>query len=319
MISVKELKININIAVKQKKPFLFAVDYELSKCIFIENPLTQQEVLWRVGDYTNYKGTTERKGTFFNIKPMAFAEYNKKFNYVRSQLLKGNSFLANLTIKTEIETDYSLEEIFKRSNSMYAFCIKDKLVCFSPETFVKINNGVITSNPMKGTIDGNIDNAAKIILEDYKESAEHYTIVDFIRSDLSRVSSEIKVEKLRYIDSLKTSNGEILQVSSLISGKLNSDKLGDILFNLLPAGSISGAPKKSTVEILKQAEGELRGFYTGIFGYFDGENLDSAVMIRYIEKNDDKLFFRSGGGVTINSICDDEYNEALKKIYLPFI
>ena len=319
MISVKELKIKINIAAEQKKPFLFAVDYELSKCIFIENPLMQQDILWRVGDYTNTKNDRIKRGTFFNIKPMNFEEYSKKFNYVRNHLLKGNSFLANLTIKTEIKTDYSLEAILRLSNSKYALYIKDKLVCFSPETFVKIENGVITSNPMKGTIDGNIENAAQIILDDYKESAEHYTIVDFIRSDLSRVSSEVKVEKLRYIDTLKTSNGDILQVSSLISGRLSSDKLGDIIFKLLPAGSISGAPKQSTVEILEQAEGESRGFYTGVFGYFDGENLDSAVLIRYIEKDNDKLFFRSGGGITINSVCDDEYNEALKKIYLPFI
>lgn len=319
MISIKELKKRINSAAEQKKPFLFAVDYELSKGLFIENPLEQQELLWRVGEYTNIKEATTEKGTFFSVKPVGFEEYQTKFNFVRNQLLKGDSFLANLTIKTEIETDYSLREIFERSNSRYTLYIKDKIVCFSPETFIKIENGVITSNPMKGTIDGSIVDAAKIVLDDYKESAEHYTIVDLIRSDLSRVSSEIRVEKLRYIDTLTTSKGDILQVSSLISGKLNCEGLGDILFKLLPAGSISGAPKKSTVEILKQAEGEPRGFYTGVFGYFDGENLDSAVMIRYIEKENDKLFFRSGGGITINSLCVDEYDEALKKIYLPFI
>ena len=321
MISAKELKIKINIAAERKEPFLFALDYEMSRAIFIENPLSkkEQDILWRVGKYSNNKGSDAAKGSYFNRKPITLEKYRKQFNYVMSQLLKGNSFLANLTIKTEIETDYTLEDIFKLSNSQYALYIKDKLVCFSPETFVRIESGIITSNPMKGTISGDIENAEEIILNDYKESAEHNTIVDFIRSDLSRVSSNIKVERLRYIDRLKTSNGDILQVSSLISGELKEDKLGDIIFKLLPAGSISGAPKKSTVEILRHAEGEPRGFYTGVFGYFDGENLDSAVMIRYIEKEGSKLFFRSGGGVTINSLCIDEYDEAIKKIYLPFI
>ena len=318
MISAKELKLKINIAAEEKTPFLFAIDYEMSKGIFIENPLHQKDILWRVGNHTNSIDPPTKKGTFFEPKPIPFGLYREKFDYVKGQLLRGNSFLVNLTVKTEIDTDHSLGDIFKQSNSKYAICVDDEFVCFSPETFVGVESGKITSNPMKGTISGEIKDAENIILNDYKERAEHYTIVDFIRSDLSRVANKIEVEKLRYIDTLNTSNGDILQVSSLISGKLRSDKLGDILFNLLPAGSISGAPKKSTIKIIEEAEGEPRGYYTGVFGYFDGANLDSAVMIRYIEKDGNKLFFRSGGGVTINSRCEDEYDEVLKKVYLPF-
>ena len=86
---------------------------------------------------------------------------------------------------------------------------------------------------------------------------------------------------------------------------------------LLPAGSISGAPKKKTVEILKDIENEPRGFYTGVFGIFDGENLESAVMIRFIEQQGEKLYFRSGGGITSMSNPEEEYKEALQKIYVP--
>ncbi|MEG1794146.1 MAG: aminodeoxychorismate synthase component I [Rikenellaceae bacterium] len=318
MISATEIKTKMNNAAQNCESFLFCIDYEMQNGYFIENPLKQQEILWRVGNATNYHDNAKMKGSYFTKTPIPFAEYSKKFEKVKQGLFQGNSFLANLTIATPIETDFSFEEIFYRSNSPYAILVPNKFICFSPETFVKIDEGHISSNPMKGTIDGSVENAEQVILNDYKESAEHFTIVDFIRSDLSRVAKNVKVDKLRYIDHLKTSEGEILQVSSLISGDLLKTDIGDIVFALLPAGSISGAPKPSTLKILKDAERQTRSFYCGVFGYFDGKKLDSAVMIRYIEKCDKNLYFRSGGGITINSLCEDEYKEVIEKIYLPF-
>jgi hypothetical protein len=91
-------------------------------------------------------------------------------------------------------------------------------------------------------------------------------------------------------------------------------RLGDILFALLPAGSITGAPKPKTMEIIEQAEGYERGFYTGICGWFDGENLDSAVMIRFIEQEGEQLIFKSGGGITSQSDLNKEYEELIPKI-----
>ena len=87
---------------------------------------------------------------------------------------------------------------------------------------------------------------------------------------------------------------------------------------MLPAGSVSGAPKTATIHLIHKAEQEQkRGFYTGVFGYYDGERLDSGVLIRYIEKVQGKFYFRSGGGITVNSNCLSEYNETIEKIYLP--
>jgi para-aminobenzoate synthetase component 1 len=86
---------------------------------------------------------------------------------------------------------------------------------------------------------------------------------------------------------------------------------------LLPAGSILGAPKKKTLEIILEAENFSRGFYTGVCGFFDGTNLDSCVMIRLIEKENDQLFFKSGGGITHLSKIKDEYQEVKNKIYVP--
>ena len=93
----------------------------------------------------------------------------------------------------------------------------------------------------------------------------------------------------------------------------------DILLGMLPAGSICGAPKAKTVSIIQEVEQGPRGYYTGIFGYFDGENLDSAVNIRYLEKKDGQLLYRSGGGITFLSDLESEYKELIEKIYVPVV
>ena len=212
--------------------------------------------------------------------------------------------------------------------------ISNPFVCFSPETFVRIKNGRIYSYPMKGTLDASLPDAEKQLMEDQKEAAEHATIVDLIRNDLSRVAENVRVDKYRYIDVLHTNKGDILQTSSEISGSLPEDyrqHLGEILDAQLPAGSITGAPKDKTMQIIHEAEGYDRGFYTGIMGIYDHGELNSAVMIRFVEeeaspsktekgKNSEvsrELYFKAGGGITSKSDCRKEYEEVIQKIYLP--
>lgn len=302
-------------------PFLFGVNFELTEGFFYEHPLQQQEVKWSIHNKSNTIDNSKKTFFSFNRQPIAYDQYKSRFNIVRKGLLRGDSFLLNLTTTTDITTNLELSEIFARSNSPYRLLVPGQFVCFSPETFIRINGRQISSFPMKGTISASVPDAEQVILNDYKEKAEHYTIVDLIRNDLNRIADHVHVKRFRYIDRLRTSNGEILQVSSEITGELPQDfhsYIGDLIFELLPAGSISGAPKASTVNIIRQAEQESRGFYTGVFGYYDGRNLDSAVMIRFIEEQEGKLRFRSGGGITINSNCEDEYREVIEKVYLPF-
>lgn len=315
----------MNEAGARREPFLFGVDFELSEGFFIADPLNQQEILFEAGGVTNVprqESTGEglpRK--VFCPHPVDYEVYREKFDTVRQGLARGDSFLLNLTVATELEMSWTLEEIFHRARSPYRLLVPGRFVCFSPEIFVRVGNGEISSFPMKGTIDASVPDAERVILEDYKERSEHNTIVDLIRNDLNRVSERVDVRRFRYIDRLRVSRGEILQVSSEVVGRLAGDyksRLGDIVFGMLPAGSISGAPKPSTLDIISRAEREPRGFYTGVFGYFDGERLDSAVMIRYIERRDGRYYFRSGGGITINSDCRSEYEEVLAKVYLPF-
>jgi len=232
----------------------------------------------------------------------------------------GNTYLLNLTCKTSIEISASLSDIFFASTAKFKLFFKNQFVTFSPERFINIKQGIIKTYPMKGTIDAAIFDAAAKILADEKEKAEHTMVVDLMRNDLSIVAKKVRVDKFRYIEKINAGDKNLLQVSSEISGILPQNwqaNLGHILISLLPAGSISGAPKKKTVEIIHAVENYKRGFFTGIFGYFDGQNLDSAVMIRFIERNGEKLVYKSGGGITIDSDVDSEYQEMLDKVYIP--
>jgi len=173
---------------------------------------------------------------------------------------------------------------------------------------------------MKGTIDGSVPDAEQKIIGDEKERAEHNTIVDLLRNDLSLVSDKVTVKRFRYIDKIITTDRTLLQVSSQITGILDRDwfgNIGNIMVSLLPAGSVSGAPKKETVRIIRESETGDRGYYTGVFGLFNGVSLDSAVMIRFIEQNGSKYVYRSGGGITSLSDPEKEYNELICKVYVP--
>ena len=301
-------------------PFLFGVDFELENGFFVENPLENNQIPFVAGKVSNIKQPTEN-GPIPELKILEtnLEAYQQKFDLIHKGLLYGNSFLVNLTERTPIKTTLTLEQIFYHSRSRYKLLLPNHFVCFSPESFVQINKGQISSFPMKGTIDANLADAETILLNDYKEKCEHNTIVDLIRNDLNMIAENVQVKRFRYVEEIQTSKGNILQTSSEITGKLAvgwQEKLGDLIFKLLPAGSISGAPKKATIELIEEAEQIERGYYTGVFGYFDGQNLDSAVMIRYIEKEEEHYFFRSGGGITAKSNAQNEYQEVLKKIYL---
>ncbi len=311
----------VNNLAKAGTPFLFVIDFDLRKPFVCPLDQLPKDILFSTSGYPDHQDVAELPGTFdFVSFPIDFDSYYPAFGEIIKEIQAGNSYLLNLTFKTRIETTLSFEEIYLLSKAKYKLLFKDQFVVFSPETFIEISDGVISSCPMKGTIDASIPNAGEILLADEKETAEHHTIVDLIRNDLAMVAEDVYVENFRYLDLLRTHKGDLLQMSSRISGKLPEnfhENLGEILLKLLPAGSITGAPKKKTVEIIKRVENYQRGYYTGIFGVFDGKNLDSAVMIRFIEQIDGQLWFKSGGGITSRSQADKEYNELIQKIYVP--
>lgn len=368
----QEIIDKINQLASQDEPFLFVINYQGDKAfIRLLSDINPEECLFDFEGRGNlshvWKETwkeeilkkeiwkEEISETTWQIEPPHYEDYERSFNIVKSNIMAGNSYLTNLTCRVLVSCNLSLEDIFHRAKGKYKLLLRRKrnltpFVCFSPETFVRIKGGRIYSYPMKGTLDASLPNAEKQLMEDRKEAAEHATIVDLIRNDLSRVAENVRVDKYRYIDVLHTNKGDILQTSSEISGRLPEDyrqHLGEILDAQLPAGSITGAPKDKTMQIIQEAEGYDRGFYTGIMGIYDQGELNSAVMIRFIEeetspvdfeadgeknfkasegktskgkepKASRKLYFKAGGGITSKSDCRKEYEEVIQKIYLPF-
>ena len=316
----QEIVQQMNARGKKGEAFTFLIDFEGNEA-YLFSPEDTEQILWQTNRAQNCSFEHENLSIEkWETKPVSFPAYKKGYDLVQQHIHNGDTYLLNFTQQTEIATNLSLEEIFGISEARYKVLLKNRFVCFSPEAFVQINNGIIASFPMKGTMDASIENAKELILNDSKELAEHNTIVDLIRNDLSLVAENVTVEKFRYLERLKTNQRDLWQVSSKISGNLPENyasRIGDIILTMLPAGSISGAPKKKTVEIIKAAEQYKRGFYTGIFGYFDGENLDSCVLIRYIENQNGQLVYKSGGGITFMSEAEKEYQELLKKVYIP--
>ena len=305
----------------QREPFLFVLSYDLKERFVQPLKELDDDIFFKIGNQRNYPKEPLEKKYYLKKIPIKFKDYKNSLNKVLNEIGCGNSYLLNLTFKTEIESNLSLKEIFTYSRAKYKLYFKNQFICFSPEKFIEIEGNSISTYPMKGTIEASIPNAKKKILADSKEMAEHVMIVDLMRNDLGIVGREIKVDRFRYIEKIRAGDKELLQVSSKITAKLpNSwqNNLGEILEKILPAGSITGTPKKSTTNIIENIENYKRGFYTGVFGIFDGKNLYSAVMIRFIERDNKKLYYKSGGGITIDSNALDEYNELIDKIYLPF-
>lgn len=317
-----QLITKINSLSANNEDFMFIVDFSANNGLVIElSQLKNYGIACEInGENFGVEISNNEQISEIKISPIPFLEYQKSFNIVKNGLLKGDTYLLNLTFPTQIISDINLESIYLKSRSKYKFLLPDKFLFYSPEPFIKIENNKIYSFPMKGTILASVPNAEQVLLSDKKELYEHFTIVDLIRNDLGMVADNIEVEEFRYIEKIQTAKGDILQTSSKISGDLPSnwqENFGEMLFRLLPAGSISGAPKQKTLEIIKEAEVDGRNFYTGIMGIYKNGCVNSCVIIRYIEKLGKKYFYRSGGGITALSNDYNEYNELIEKIYIP--
>lgn len=346
---------------KERTPFLFIISFDTLKNVVV--PLDEIDSLKIAYDF---QGLQNNLGAFhetyplnaqdntllkisptWQCEPISFAEYRKAFTPLMKALQAKTTDLANLTFPTPIKCNLTLPEIFARTSAKYRIFLKDHFCAFSPETFITIKDHVIATYPMKGTINASIPNAENLLLENPKELDEHQTVAKEALKDIALVAKNARISRFRYVDHVARGDGEILQTSSIIEGDLETnyhETIGDLLYNLLPAGSITGSPKKITTQILSTIETYQRGFYSGVAGIYDGHNLDSTVLIRYLEKsrsnsdaikpsikettfstispikdqNNQFLYtFKSGGGITAMSHAKSEYDELIEKIYLP--
>ena len=303
------------------RPFFFLLDFELGKPRFY----TEDDWVHRGTVAFDFPGQPDLNRAATEVptlrsQPIGTARYREAFAVIQDGLQRGDSFLTNLTFPTPIELSADLPTVYRAVEAKYRVLLPHEFVCFSPETFVTIDGaGYIATSPMKGTAaDTPTDRTA--LLSDPKEVAEHATIVDLLRNDLSQVARGVRVTDYRYLRATDRQGGALVQTSSDIGGQLPADwrsSLGSILLRLLPAGSVSGAPKSATLDLIRQAEGQPRGYYCGVAGCYDGQRLDTCVLIRCIVRRGGRYYFHSGGGITARSEWQREYRELNAKIRLP--
>lgn len=320
----------------RETPFFFVISHDLEHNLLVDPEGTEAGrtaafslPLGEFGSVDGHSPLPER--IRFTPSPCSLSRYAASFAAVRSHLLRGDSYLLNLCMATPVETNLTLSHLFRFARAPYRMLLGPDertpgvhgrgCACFSPEPFVTVRGRVISTFPMKGTVDGSSPEARRWLETDEKEKRESATIVDLMRNDLSMVAEDVQVKRYRYISPVETRGGTMLQCSSEIAGILPEDwrsRVGDIIMRLLPAGSVTGAPKEATCRAIAEAEEMERGFYTGVFGFFNGSELDSAVAIRFMEEDGKELVYKSGGGITVMSRMEDEYREAVAKVYVPF-
>ena len=168
-------------------------DFELKSPLIYTLDSVPFNILFKLNQIKNYtlSGTISKNLEFAKVS-VSVDQYAGSFKSVMEELNYGNTFLINLTFPTEIITNYNLRELFNVSHAKYKLYFKDEFIVSSPESFIQIVEDKIKTFPMKGTIDASIKNAGNIILHDPKETAEHYTIVDLLRNDLSMVADNVR-------------------------------------------------------------------------------------------------------------------------------
>jgi len=327
-------------------PFLFVLDYALRHPLVL--PLNQVDSrhlrydLKGCGNIAAPSALPEPGWGIQDVAAIPFARYGKAFEHVRRAQLDGESYLLNLTASTPVRYRGRLSELLPHLQAPYRLWMNgslsgrdgDGILVASPEAFVRIEGNAIRTFPMKGSLrcpPSEADAAAQRLLADGKEAAEHVTVVDLLRNDLARVSRDVAVPRYRFAEAVHLTDSVLLQTSSEVVGRLEKgwqERIGTIFRELLPAGSVTGAPKSRTCAHIARAEamlGHERGLYCGVFGVFDGKMLESAVAIRVLEdrgtvpgkENLRAGIFKSGGGVTVQSDPRREWQELSDKISLP--
>ena len=176
----------------EKEPFMFIIDFDMKNPEIYKLDSVPEGIKFQTPLFSNVPpGQIIIKSVSLIKYPVSYQTYSEAFRNVHRNISLGNSYLLNLTFPTVIEIDLTLEEIFYSSVAKYKLLYHNKFVVFSPEIFVRIDEGEIKSFPMKGTIDASVTDAENVILNDEKEMAEHNTIVDLIRNDMSIFADKV--------------------------------------------------------------------------------------------------------------------------------
>jgi len=254
-----------------------------------------------------------------------FNDYENNINKIKNYLFKGDSYQINFTQPIFYKTNDNPLDIYlnlrNKVKPFYGSYLNNKnysILSFSPEKFIEKKKGVIVSFPMKGTIkrSSNPDkdySLLNILQNSSKDKAEHLMIVDLIRNDLGKICNvgSVKVDDLFNIQSFPT----VHQMISKVSGKLKKNvNETEIILSLFPGGSITGAPKERSLEIIDELENYERGIYTGSIGYITNNgDMDFNIAIRTLEIKNKIAKYPVGGGIVWDSIPKNEWLEAIQK------
>lgn len=301
-----------------------AKDIFLGKYITSKMPLLYFEVF---ENFEKFEPKQNSKDVFLFPKPdITFEEYKKGFDAIKDEIARGNTYEVNYTFDFSIDTEYMADEIYKyflqiQKTPYNAFLSNDyeTILSFSPELFFRKNGRHVLTKPMKGTISrGKTEiedkNNIEFLQNDEKNRAENVMIVDLLRNDLGRISKvgSVNVSKLFEIETHKTLHQMTSEVESELRENISLYQLFEAIF---PCGSITGAPKISTMKIIENVEHGNRNVYCGAIGLIHGDFCEFSVPIRILQKTkDSKVYkYRVGGAIVWDSDVKDEWNEAFVK------
>lgn len=314
---------------KNKYYLIGYVRYE-AKDIFLGKNIKSKYPLLYFEAYENFEkfspNESPQKVFLFPKPKISFDEYKKGFEKIKSEISNGNTYEVNYTVDFEVSTEYSSSEIYdyflKYQRTPYNAFIKndyEEILSFSPELFFKKNGNRILTKPMKGTIkrgktqDEDLKNI-EFLKNDVKNRAENIMIVDLLRNDLGKISEvgSVKVSKLFDIETHKTLHQMTSEVESTLK---NNTTLYEIFEAIFPCGSITGAPKISTMNIIDNVELGKRNVYCGAIGLIHKDFCEISVPIRILQRTKDDICYtyRAGGAIVWDSDVEDEWNEAILK------
>ncbi len=287
-----------------------------------EMELENLKVLLMSGDYEKHQ-PLQLKSEF---KPLFDREsYCKMVEKGKDYIHEGDIFQVVLSNRMEAEITGSLFDTYRilrttnPSPYMFYFSSEDlEIAGASPETLVKLENGILHTFPLAGTRPRGVteqedEKLQEELLADEKERAEHNMLVDLGRNDIGKISKIGSVEVEKYMCIQKFSH--VMHIGSVVKGEIREDRDAlDAVDAILPAGTLSGAPKLRACEIINELEDNKRGIYGGAIGYLDFTgNLDTCIAIRIAFAKNGKVFVRSGAGIVADSVPQKEYQECINK------
>lgn len=268
----------------------------------------------------------ERGQITSEFRPLFSEEaYCEMVEKAKHYIYEGDIFQVVLSNRLEADYEGSLLNAYRilrtinPSPYMFYFSSDDMEVAgASPETLVKLEDGVLHTFPLAGTrprgkSEEEDQRLEEELLADEKERAEHNMLVDLGRNDLGKISQYGTVEVEKYMEILRYSH--VMHIGSTVKGRIREDRCSlDAVDAVLPAGTLSGAPKIRAMEIINELENNKRGLYGGAIGYIDFTgNLDTCIAIRTVFKKNGKIFVRSGAGIVADSVPANEYRECINK------